>query len=501
MASTLDDLTDIPSGVYKRIKQKFVNFNKPDAEFADLPYEAQAAAIERRQKLADLLQQQSRSPIEIQSYKGIQAPISTAAGLSKILDSAMAGYEEGDTARQAREAAKSQEADTKYTLGEVEKATSPAYRTTPVTSGTLADIPGASTSAGDITAMPAGTAMPDTSGYDAQAEMAKIPSAFGNRQALDSGYTGISGQSVQQGSRQDLAKALLGSRISSLRNAGLTMASTPEKLYEIGRGGKLVTGTGEVRGVGAPPATPNKTPFAAIGKNGKPGMFVYDDAGNIVAVPGMTPFRQGGGDNAPSGYRPNGRGGLEAIPGGPGDLRNTAQGFGQENALRDEYQKGANLFNVTNDAYSKVSSVPASPAGDLSMLYNYMKMLDPNSVVRESEFRVAATARPLLENLGLSWDRINSVWAGRGMTTGQREDFKRSAEGVYNSALSNQAQRDTQYTNLANSYGLDPNRVVTGSARYKKDPIASAKAAIAAGADKNAVIKRLKDAGIDTRGL
>ena len=256
MAYTLDDLTDIPSGVYKRIKQKFVNFNKPDAEFADLPYEAQAAAIERRQKLADLLQQQSRSPIEIQSYKGIQAPISKAAGLSKILDSAMAGYEEGAAARQAEEAAKSQEADTKYTLGEVDKATSQAYRTTPVTSGTLADIPGASTSAGDITAMPAGTAMPDTSGYDAQAEMAKIPSAFGNRQALDSGYTGLSGQSVQQGSRQDLAKALLGSRISSLRNAGLTMATTPEKLYEIARGGKLVTGTGEVRGVGAPALVP-----------------------------------------------------------------------------------------------------------------------------------------------------------------------------------------------------------------------------------------------------
>jgi hypothetical protein len=260
MAYTLDDLTGIPSGVYNRLKQKFVNLTTPDAEFADLPYEAQAASIERRQKLADLLQQQARSPIEIQSYKGIQAPIATTAGLAKILDSAMAGYEEGDTATQAKEAAKSQEADTKYTLGEVDKATSPAYRTTPVTSGTLADIPGASTSAGDITAMPAGTAMPDTSGYDAQAEMAKIPSAFGNRQALGSGYTGLSGQSVQQGSRQDLAKALLGSRISSLRNAGLTMATTPEKLYEIARGGKLVTGTGEVRGVGAPPALSQAAP-------------------------------------------------------------------------------------------------------------------------------------------------------------------------------------------------------------------------------------------------
>jgi hypothetical protein len=269
MAYTLDDLTDIPSGVYNRLKQKFVNLNKPDTEFADLPYEAQTASIERRQKLADLLQQQARSPIEIQSYKGIQAPIATTAGLAKVLDSIMAGYEEGDTATQAKEAAKSQEADTKYTLGEVEKATSPAYRTAPVTSGTLADIPGAKTSSGDITAMPAGTTMPDTSGYDAQAEMAKIPSAFGNRQALDSGYTGLSGQSMQQGSRQDLVKALLNSRVSGLRNAGLTMATTPEKLYEIARGGTLVTGSGEVRGKGAPAPLSRTAPsLQTIMKNG-----------------------------------------------------------------------------------------------------------------------------------------------------------------------------------------------------------------------------------------
>jgi hypothetical protein len=271
MAYTLDDLTDVPSGIYDRLKQKFVNFNKPDAEFADLPYEAQTASIERRQKLADLLQQQARSPIEIQSYKGIQAPIATTAGLSKVLDSIMAGYEEGDTATQAKEAAKAQEADTKYTLGEVEKATSPAYRAAPVTRGALADIPGAQTSTGPMTAMPAGaapTVAPDEADlsagmgnrYDAQADMAKIPSAFGNRQALDSGYTGLSGQSLQQGSHQDLVKALLHSKVSALRNAGLTMATTPEKLYTLNRGDILQTAGGEVRGKGQPAALSQAAP-------------------------------------------------------------------------------------------------------------------------------------------------------------------------------------------------------------------------------------------------
>jgi hypothetical protein len=260
MKYTLDDLTDIPSGVYNRLKQKFVNLTTPDAEFADLPYEAQTAAIERRQKLADLLQQQARSPIEIQSYKGIQAPIATTAGLAKILDSAMAGYEEGDTATQAKEAAKAQEADTKYTLDEVDRATSPAYRQDKVTVGSLAPIAGSKMSTGDITALPEGAVAPDSPGYDSQAEMAKIPSAFGNRQALDNGYTGLPGQSLQQGSHQDLVKALLHSKVSALRNAGLTMATTPEKLYTLNRGDILQTASGEVRGKGAPPALSQAAP-------------------------------------------------------------------------------------------------------------------------------------------------------------------------------------------------------------------------------------------------
>ena len=281
MKYTLDDLTDVPSGIYDRLKQKFVNFNKPDTEFADLPYEAQTASIERRQKLADLLQQQARSPIEIQSYKGIQAPIATTAGLSKVLDSIMAGYEEGDTATQAKEAAKAQEADTKYTLDEVDKATNPAYRTTAVTRSSLPDIPGAKTSTGPMTALPPGTSapsvpnydaqseaeaesagttvgnLPQPAGYDPQAALANIPSAFAARPALDNGYTGLSGQSLQQGSHQDLVKALLHSKVTALRNAGLTMATTPEKRYMLAEGANLVGDEGVVYAQGQKkPGTP-----------------------------------------------------------------------------------------------------------------------------------------------------------------------------------------------------------------------------------------------------
>ena len=56
-------------------------------------YDSQLAAAQRRQKLAEMLQEQANAPIEIQSYKGIQAPIPFTAVLAKALQSGLAGYQ------------------------------------------------------------------------------------------------------------------------------------------------------------------------------------------------------------------------------------------------------------------------------------------------------------------------------------------------------------------------------------------------------------------------
>jgi hypothetical protein len=51
----------------------------------DLDYNTRLAAIQRNEKLAQIMQQQAFQPIDIQSYNGIQAPISPLAGLAKVL--------------------------------------------------------------------------------------------------------------------------------------------------------------------------------------------------------------------------------------------------------------------------------------------------------------------------------------------------------------------------------------------------------------------------------
>ena len=66
-----------------------VNFNVAN------PYQTQLEELARRQKMAEIMQQQSFQPIERFSYQGIEAPISPLSGLAKALQGYMSGREQG----------------------------------------------------------------------------------------------------------------------------------------------------------------------------------------------------------------------------------------------------------------------------------------------------------------------------------------------------------------------------------------------------------------------
>jgi hypothetical protein len=65
----------------------------------DLDYNTRLAAIQRNEKLAQIMQQQAFQPIEVQSYQGIQAPISPLSGLAKVLQAYMGARGTGDEER------------------------------------------------------------------------------------------------------------------------------------------------------------------------------------------------------------------------------------------------------------------------------------------------------------------------------------------------------------------------------------------------------------------
>jgi hypothetical protein len=134
----------------------------------------------------------------------------------------------------------------------------------------------------------------------------------------------------------------------------------------------------------------------------------------------------------------------------------------QENTLRTEFAKNNKNFIVQADSFSKIKTAAQnpSPAGDLSLIFNFMKMLDPQSTVRDSEFQNAANAAPLLTRLGIDFDKISTVWEGKTLTDLQRADFLTKTQALYNAGKSGYDRLVTAYTDLADLYGVRPEAVI-----------------------------------------
>jgi len=133
-----------------------------------------------------------------------------------------------------------------------------------------------------------------------------------------------------------------------------------------------------------------------------------------------------------------------------------------EEGLRKEFIKDAEDFMKIRDSFGRIqaSAKDPSPAGDLSMIFNYMKMLDPGSVVRESEFANAQTAGPLLERIGLSFDKIDAVWEGKKLTDGQRADFVNRSNQLFRAQETQHEKRVNTFQNLAQGAGVRPEAVI-----------------------------------------
>lgn len=155
--------------------------------------------------------------------------------------------------------------------------------------------------------------------------------------------------------------------------------------------------------------------------------------------------------------------------GAAGGFDNTT--FDNMSGLRKEYVNATKDFGVVNDAYGRIKATAnnATPAGDLSMIYAYMKMLDPGSVVRESEFALAQNAKPLLDRLGISWDAVKSAWEGTKLQPQVRADFLNQAQALYEQQVGQKQQIDAQYNELATRFGFDPSLIVTGRSALQSD--------------------------------
>lgn len=107
--------------------------------------------------------------------------------------------------------------------------------------------------------------------------------------------------------------------------------------------------------------------------------------------------------------------------------------FDQSTTLRNQYVNISKPFSLQNEAYGRViaSASDPSPAGDLALIFNYMKVLDPGSTVREGEFAQVGAAGGLPTQV----QRIFNQWkSGEKLTEEQRADVVNRAGKLFQQA-------------------------------------------------------------------
>lgn len=148
---------------------------------------------------------------------------------------------------------------------------------------------------------------------------------------------------------------------------------------------------------------------------------------------------------------------IKAEAATPGAQFEVAQDLRKEyNALPvvKEYREAKNQFNSIRKNLSKPEPTAAA---DLASIFQFMKVLDPTSVVRESEFRAAQNTTGLPDKI---WQYGKQLYNGTKLSPSQRLDFLNTSEAIFNERQSNFVNTVRQFNSQAEQVGIDPADVV-----------------------------------------
>lgn len=160
-----------------------------------------------------------------------------------------------------------------------------------------------------------------------------------------------------------------------------------------------------------------------------------------------------------AGYNPN-TGAFENIPtNGVSFAQEAPDTFDDAAKLRGEFTKISSDFRKQNAAFGRVQASANKPsaAGDLALIFNFMKVLDPGSTVREGEFATAQNAAGVDNRVRALYGQLLS---GERLSPMQRRDFYSRATSLYQDATAQHEQARAQYSNLATKMGLNPEHVI-----------------------------------------
>lgn len=170
--------------------------------------------------------------------------------------------------------------------------------------------------------------------------------------------------------------------------------------------------------------------------------------------------------------------------------------FDTESKLRKEYNQLDNSQNYTKvrDSFERVrasairAATDTTGASDMALVFNYMKMLDPGSTVREGEFAAAAQSGgygPRIQNI------VQNIANGKILTPEQRMEFVSTAEKLYGETLGNLNDTNERYRSIAEANKVDPSRVLIEGEQYEPLQLGQTKQ-VTTSDGKPATIKRIR---------
>lgn len=135
--------------------------------------------------------------------------------------------------------------------------------------------------------------------------------------------------------------------------------------------------------------------------------------------------------------------------------------FKPEMDLRKEYMDTPQFkrFDLVRSGYERLATgaKDSSPAGDIALVYGYMKLLDPGSVVREGEFATAQNAGSVPQSI---WNLYNRIQTGERLSPEQRAQFANIGNKLYAGEASTIGELNKRFSTIAQQSGLDPKNVI-----------------------------------------
>jgi hypothetical protein len=143
--------------------------------------------------------------------------------------------------------------------------------------------------------------------------------------------------------------------------------------------------------------------------------------------------------------------------------RDAAQGQKIGGQAYDDFVRNTKDQQTQVNAYRNLQGTAKreDAASDLSFIFQYMKMLDPGSVVRESEYATAQNARGVPDTIR---NLHNQVLQGRRLTPAQREQFLGTAGNLAAEAEQRMGQVRDDIARQLQANRVDPSVYLPGYA-------------------------------------